>query len=392
MREACVEFVSAISKTASKEVLVQVQTSLVQQVFPVFFVMLSAGTDDWEVNNAAARLLSILIDKIPEACLSWSDGSGRKAIDHILRLVSRMISPDDLSESGGLAVGELLITLLRKRPDTVAEQLPTICRALLTRLASAKSTSLIQSLILPLAFLMKDHLSTVVNLVLDHRIEHVEGHAQMALQVLMRKWLEYASTVQGFWNARISTLGLCAVFEARSTLPDLAQQIDRLLVDGDLIPDNSNIIKTRSRAKQMPDKYTQIPVPAKIIKVIIAELRQATDGPPKRSSGGQGDAIDALTDDEDDDWDDDEFDVSQASKSKSAFLSDMLGEDLDGDLEDLLHESDEDQFKDDEIWNMNFRSYLQQFFRKLVGDPNLKGALSPYLSKEEVSALNAAVN
>lgn len=142
-----------------------------------------------------------------------------------------MISTEDSSESGGLAVGDLLSTLLRKAPSQLQDSLPGLCTALVDRLASAQSSSLSQSLIVPLAFLMKDHGPTVIALLQQHM---VMSRGETGLTILAKQWIDHAETIQGFWNQRVSTLGLSALLQAR--VPSL----DQVIVNGDLIPDDSN--------------------------------------------------------------------------------------------------------------------------------------------------------
>jgi hypothetical protein len=293
--------------------------------------------------------------KMPDEILSWHDASGVNALQHILTLVSKMISPQDTSESGGLSVGELLTTMLRKRPEALSGTLPQLCTALASRLATSSSTSLTQSLIVPLAYLMKDHLETVVGLLQSHLIT-VDDNAVPSLQLLMKKWCEFASSFQGFWNTRVSSLGLCAILKQAKQ-----SGLDDIIVDGDLIPEDTNIIKTRSRAKLMPNRYTQIPVSAKILKILVNEYTQSVDGPPssqsRKNTGEDEDDLGADdNDDDDDEWNDDEDFIKK--QKRDAFLADMLGEDLDGDLDDLLAQHDEEQYSDDAIYNMPFRVSL----------------------------------
>lgn len=358
----------------------------------------------------AATLLTSIISKMPDEVLAWHDAQGVSSIQHILALISNMISPQDTSESGGLAVGDLLTTILRKRPESLSSTLPQLCTALATRLATSTSTSLTQSLIVPLAYLMKDHLETVVDLLLSHTVT-VEGSGEQipSLQVLMKKWCEFANNFQGFWNTRVSTLGLCAILKQSKQ-----SGIEEVVVDGDLIPDNTNIIKTRSRAKLMPNQYTQIPVPAKLLKILTNEYTQSVDGSPSQSKGsGAGEEEGDFEDDEDDNngWDDDDDDFAKKQR-RDAFLSDMLGDDLDGDLGSLIAQHDEEQYSDDAIYNMPFRvslsfnvavihlltlllvyfqSYLVGYFRELAQDGPTATRLGSHLTPKEVSILQSAI-
>ncbi|UZJ51013.1 hypothetical protein CBS101457_000333 [Exobasidium rhododendri] len=385
--EGGLEFAGAIARGANSENLSQ-SGAVLPFLGPLFHTL--SQSDDREVFKNGATLLTSLVSKIPDEVLSWHDATGVASLQHILTLISNMISPEDTSESGGLAVGDMLTTILRKRPDSLAATLPQLCTALVTRLGTSSSTSLTQSLIVPLAFLMSDHLDTVVALLYSHDVIW-EGESVSGLHILLKRWCEFASNFQGFWNTRVSTLGLCAIMKQASS----QNVLDGLVVDGDLIPDDSKMIKTRSRAKLMPNRFTQIPVSAKILKIIIYEYTQAVDGSPSHSSGGVGGpgqergGTPDTDEDDDDEWDDD---VDLAKKQRQdAFLSDMLGEDLDGGLDSLLAQHDEEQYKDDAIYNMPFRSYLTTFFRELSQDGERATRLGSHLTSQELTILRSAL-
>lgn len=340
-----------------------------------------------------------------------------------------MVSSDDTAESGGLAPGNLITTILRKQPQSLAEHLPGICRALVSRLATSQTPSLTQSMVVPLAYLMKDHLDTVVDLLMDYSVNMPDGSSKPALVVLLCKWVEFAPSVQGFWHERVSAIGLCGLFAARKRNASLASLIDGIVVDGDLLPDDVNIIKTRSRSKKMPDRFTQVTVPAKIVKVLAAEYKESIDGPPRRSGGGVGggEEANAIGEDNVDDgeWnddDDDEDDDGDQDASTKRFLSDLLGEDVDDELGELVRRHDEDKFGDDPVWNMPYRvrilrrakskhtharirslvtnrsplhcssqTYLANFLRELAHDAPTAAAIAPHLNVKEVAILRSVV-
>lgn len=71
------------------------------------------------------------------------DAHGTGAVEAMLKVVARLLAPSE-SESGGLAIGDLVIALLRKAGDQVLPVLPELLRAMVTRLAAAKTASFSQ--------------------------------------------------------------------------------------------------------------------------------------------------------------------------------------------------------------------------------------------------------
>jgi hypothetical protein len=88
-------------------------------------------------------------------------------------------------------------------------------------------------------------------------------------------------------------MALCHLYNLQD--PRLAQ----IIVPGDLIIPTSSRIMTRSRAKNTPDQYTMIPVPLKIVKVLIQELGP-TVGETSRYYNQQSEQFDS----DGDDWED----------------------------------------------------------------------------------------
>jgi hypothetical protein len=76
------------------------------------------------------------------------------------------------------------------------------------------------------------------------------------------------------------------------------------MVQGDLIIPESNRIMTRSKTKTTPDQYTQIPVPLKIVKVLIEDLASAAGNTGGINSTTAGDIGSDGEGDDDGDWED----------------------------------------------------------------------------------------
>ncbi|KAE8222867.1 hypothetical protein CF319_g3999 [Tilletia indica] len=398
LRQSAVELTCSVLDGAEGGVLVEV--GAVGVVLPHLLQILSR-TNDRDVLQYGFKCLTSLVRKVPDQVLAWTDPSANvPAISAILSVVARALSPEQ-AESGGLEVGDLLIALLRKAGNAVLPALPELLQALVRRVANAETASFSQSLILPFAFLMQEQAAVVLDLLESTTVEVMVANATGAetrqvsgLEALATKWVEDCETFRGFWAQRISTLALARLLESRRGV------LDSVLVKGDQLPDNSNIIRTRSRAKTMPHKYTQIPISAKLLKILVTEFDRATRGPP----GGVGTGLGHLeggervrtpdTDDEDGEWDD-EDEPGPADKGMS-YLSDVLGaggiEDLD--FDDLLCGGVEDEeLKSDPVYQMDMKAHLAAFFRGLQNvTPALPESVAASLTGDEAKKLQMALN
>ncbi|PWN19599.1 ARM repeat-containing protein [Microstroma glucosiphilum] len=326
------------------------------------------GTEDRDVLQSGISALTLLVRKSPAEVVAWraNDGSaGNTAIDHFTAIISRVLLLEE--ESAGLKVGDLIVVLLRKVPQEMLPILPGLLDGMVRRLSKVKTASFAQSLIVPFAFLMKDQCQVVVQLLkgINVAVEDEEGNSQgqaTGLAVLGKKWMDNAETLQGYWAQKTSTIALAKLLETSD------ESLATISVKGDLIPDTSNTIRTRSRAKLNPHRYTSIPLSAKILKILIAEYDTAGDGPPSRllPGGLTQDDEDLEEEDGDDDWDDDEPETGKKHITEDRFLSSLLNADMDdlnalaaqGDADLGLDDDAEGGLETDEVWQMDLKVRL----------------------------------
>lgn len=342
--------------------------------------------------------LASMVKKVCPDFIAWSSQSSQSsqgsppAIERTFGIISRLLVLE--TESGGLKVGDLIIALLRRAPDHVSPVLPDLLRAMVTRLAHAQTASFAQSLILPFAFLLRDeqNAGNVLALLEEMRVsqpaaEEGGSAAEVSgLEVLMAKWVENAETFQGHWAQKTSTLALTRLLSPPSGAA-ARPSLDGISVRGDALPDvdaaglasgsgTPSRIRTRSRAKAAPTQYTTVPLPVKLLKVLLAELASAMEGEGPGAGAGQarvggglmggsglqGDADD--DDDEDGEWDDeDDGDVplSQLLSMDPDALAAAAGEDGDSDGLD-----EEEDAKRDEAYKLDVRTYLSKWLQGLL--------------------------
>ncbi|PWN44604.1 ARM repeat-containing protein [Ceraceosorus guamensis] len=386
------ELMAATLRGASSDTLSHIDLS--QEVLPALVATLTVS-DDRDILQRGVECLTHLVRKATQQTLAWTEpGTGTTSIQKTLAIVARLLEPADEFESGGLAVGDLLIALLRKAPQAVVEVLPDLLRALVTRLASVRTSAFAQSLIVPFAYLMLEQATTVIELLEGFHTQLASessgsGQTVSGLEVLARRWVEHAETIQGFWAQRVSSIALTRLLEANRPI------LSNVIVQGDLLPDNSNIIRTRSKAKTMPHKYSQIPISAKMLKLLLSDWQHARRGPPGPSADDAADgARTPETDDEDGEWDDEEDYAPKRGALGDIILSDVLGptgfpgygED---DLFDLNGPEDPD-LASDEVYNMDAKAYLSSFLRSQIQLPDANARYAPYLSSEEQQVARAA--
>lgn len=352
------------------------------------------GTEDRDILQTGIGCLTLLVRKAPAHVVAWrpasSSSSPTTAVHQFLAILSRLLVLD--SESGGLRVGDFVIAILRKMPQEILPVLPDLLNAMVRRLATAKTATFIQSLVLPFAYLMKDQAAVVLDLLESVRVPVEDGSDGSSkssevtgLQILAAKWSENVETIQGFWAQRISTVALTRLLQQSGQ----RSALNEIVVRGDEIPDTSGRIMTRSRAKSMPRRFTEVSLPVKVVKMLLSDYDHATTGPPNAGlRGSEADAAQAGTDDEDDEWDDEDGGGMGGDKRGDMLLSDLLDAGLDGLDNGALEmgEDDEEDLKDDEVYNMDLKSYLEHFFVELSRSPQA-ASLAQGLNEREQSKL-----
>ncbi|KZV81039.1 ARM repeat-containing protein [Exidia glandulosa HHB12029] len=182
--------------------------------------------DDRDVLQNGIVCLTQVVRKDCAQVLAYPDG-----LQLVLRLIARTLAPVD-SESGGMFVGDLILSLLRRAGPALLPNMPELLNALLNRLPTAKTPTFIQSLILPFAYLIYTQRDAVLEMLETSRL----ADGRSGLQVLLEAWCENGETFIGFKATRLSNLALSSLFASeRPSLQSLA-------VKGDLIvkPETSN--------------------------------------------------------------------------------------------------------------------------------------------------------
>ncbi|CCD23657.1 karyopherin KAP114 NDAI_0B06260 [Naumovozyma dairenensis CBS 421] len=215
-------------------------------------------------------------------------------LEEIVAVLDRLLSIN-VSDTAAMNVGTLIVTIFSKFSNELQSLIPTILRAAVTKLVQAKNISTQQNLISLLCFLTcTDPLQTIEFLYgLD------ETHSTFA--AVMNKWFEAFEVIRGEKKIKENILALSKLYFTCDP------RLGSLLVNGDLIPYEGDLIITRSMAKTMPDKYTQIPAYTKIIKLFVSELSfqtQQTGEPTVLNADLKGIEKEEEEVGDDDEWED----------------------------------------------------------------------------------------
>ncbi|KAG2358745.1 ARM repeat-containing protein [Suillus spraguei] len=344
---------------------------------PSLFSCLSEAEDRDVLQNGMA-CLALIVRKDCRQILEWRDPSGQSGLDHILKVIARLLQNDD--ESGGLVIGDLIIHLLRRAGEAVLPVLPELLQAMVLRMLSAKTATFIQSLVVPFAFLAYNQQDTVLYL-----LESTMTNGRNGLDILIQTWCENAETFQGFWQSRVSTLALTKLYA--SGRPSLQS----LMVKGDIIlkPETKNVIMTRSRTKTTPHEFTSVPFPVKALKLLVHDLRAGGDSAtiPKAE-------FDVDSDDGDEEWTEEEQQNQGFKQEEFAFLSEMLGpRGVNFDNDDILEETDDEDLRNDAISQIDMQTHLVSFFKECAShNVNNFSANIDQLSAEEIMVVRHAID
>lgn len=307
-------------------------------IFPVLKDLILRTSDD-QILQAAGEVFNKLMQNNENLFIKYADPeTGTSGLAILLEIASKFLSPD-LSDSAAMNCGLIVITLFERFQNCLdSDFFFQLLQATVIRLAIAKEVITIENLILVFCKLVLNTSPlTLINALTNMEMKDASENVRDGLQTVLPIWFESFEVTRGVEKIEQNILALGKIF----SLGD--ERVEQVQVDGDLIPYNGDLIITRSMAKTMPQKFTQISAPHKILKLLASELSfQSLQPDPEdyvleKSDGG----------DDDDDWEDmDGVGVPNYDKLKSY---------VDSDEEDM-----------DETSNKGIKDILVQFFKECI--------------------------
>ena len=256
---------------------------------------------DFYIKQLSTLAIKHMLMNDKEQVFGWTDPQfGKNGLEMCFMIIGHLLGPN-VDEVSAAEVGELAVSVVDQAGAAVlGTSMQELLRVLAKRLYTAEHLSLIQSLTSVFARLSLISASEVINFLASIPIQNTD-----ALTVVMTKWLENSTGYVGFDAIRQNTAALVAIYRTHDP------RVATIECNGDLIPDTSSRIKTRSMAKNQPIRFTRVSALLKLLKVLVAELLPYGDPnsafglkPPK----SPGFSIGARTAGSDDSWESDDED------------------------------------------------------------------------------------
>lgn len=191
----------------------------------------------------------------------------------IVNILERLLSMN-VSDTAAMNVGSLIITICSKFNNELSDLIPQILKAAVNRLINVKHVATQENLVSLLCFLTYSDPLQTLNFLLQMSMEQQQEPLPQSqvnvVQAVFNKWFETFEIIRGERKIKDNVIALSKIFFLSDT------RLNNVTVNGELIPYDGDLIITRSMAKKMPDRYTQISVYTKIVKLFCNELEYRT--------------------------------------------------------------------------------------------------------------------
>lgn len=246
LRQIALEILNGIIEGAGRTL----PDGFVNAIWPAFSIDMEV-----EERQSVHEILRNLVKK------AWVQIENGGYVDSLLNLIGEAFANADESESW--FIPQLIISLIRQAGDRLASIMPKLLEVIVSKLReSSLSSAYQQSLISVFAEIAVTQAAPLIDFLIQSQ----------GLDTVLRTWCEVFPDFHGYASIRTSIIGLSQIYATQR--PELA----KLEVKGDLIPDTSGKILTRSRAKKNPDRYTTVILPIKIVKLFLTELVNEMEG------------------------------------------------------------------------------------------------------------------
>jgi hypothetical protein len=249
--------------------------ALMATAFPALLKMMLTSVDQ-EALQVGSECIRVFVSNATEQVLAWTDGTVN-GLDYLMQVIVRLLHPET-PESASVYAGILVTRVLMKAGGHVHAHVPDILKAVLGKLNAVKTMTNIQGLIMVFAQLIITDMPSVMAFLT----------AQGALGGVFTLWAEHQETFFGKYVINVTTAALARVFASRdAALAAVVVQGDEIEVAG------RGGVRTRAKTKAAPTQYQQIPLLAKIGKLLIKQYgqelyddKEEADEAQARASGG----------------------------------------------------------------------------------------------------------
>lgn len=291
--------------------------------FPVLRKLILRASDD-QILQSAAEVFNNLLQKAPTYFVEYNDTTTNESGMNILVAVAGKFLSPELSDSAAMNCGLIVASLFENFQSYLDNDFfYQLLGATVRRLVIAKAVVTIENLIMVFCKLVLNASpENLVNALTAVEVVMPETQQQRSgLEAVLPIWFSAFEVTRGYEKIQQNVLALGKLYSINDS------RVSSMIVDGDIIPYEGDLIITRSKAKTMPQKYTQIPAPVKILKLLANELGFQCQQPnaddynldKQEDEGDEGDAGD---------WEDlDDIGVPTYDKLKSYVDSDNEEED-----------------------------------------------------------------
>ncbi|KAJ3373146.1 hypothetical protein GGF31_001134 [Allomyces arbusculus] len=307
-------------------------------------VALALRTDDATTIVAAQAALQAMVGGGHASVLASAAG-----LAPVVQVAARMLR-GDTPEARAIGVGTLVRALVAHGGADVVAVLPDLLRAVAARLATAQTPSLVQGLVLVIAQLMHDANTYEPTVALLAATPAANG--ARALDVVLAKWTDAHEVLEGHRDIVLSAHVLAELFArqdprmANVVVPGrtVAAEVAAANAAGGRRVTRSAAAKANAGATE-----TGIPVFARILQLLVAELVQADS----RLAAAE----DELDGEDSEEWDeDDDDDEDGVNAGQFAYLSDVLdAAEEGGDRNDEADDDVDEMIETGSAWTQSVR-------------------------------------
>nr|KAF6395287.1 importin 9 [Rousettus aegyptiacus] len=331
---------------------------LICQAFPAV-AQCTLHTDDNATMQNGGECLRAYVSVTLEQVAQWHDEQGHNGLWYVMQVVSQLLDPRT-SEFTAAFVGRLVSTLISKAGRELGENLDQILRAILSKMQQAETLSVMQSLIMVFAHLVHTQLEPL----LEFLCSLPGPTGKPALEFVMAEWTGRQHLFYGQYEGKVSSVALCKLLQHGINTDD--RRLQDIRVKGEELYSMDEGVRTRSKSAKNPERWTNIPLLVKILKLIINELSTVMEANAARQAAptewGQDDSNDMWEDPEEDEEEEEDGLAGQ-------LLSDILATSK---YEEDYYEDDEEDDPDalkDPLYQIDLQAYLTDFLCQFAQQP-----------------------
>lgn len=242
-----------------------------QEVFSYIFPILKdliLRTNDDQILQNGGEVFNNLLQKASKFFLEYTDPETKQSgMDLLLEVAAKFLSPE-LSDSAAMNCGLIVISLFENFLAYLTNDFfLSLLEATVRRLVVAKEVVTIENLIMVFCkLILNTSPEELVSVLTNMHLTDANGETKSGLQLVLPIWFSSFEVTRGFEKIKQNILALGKIFSLND------ERVSTMIVDGELIPYDGDMIVTRSMAKTMPTKYTQIPASLKILSLLAGEL------------------------------------------------------------------------------------------------------------------------